>query len=86
MIQEIKLTDKEKFDIFMKLKKRELAKMLIESNKQLETFINNKPVEELSYIYPEKEGANPCYTCPSYKHGEIQVCHCTLPYTNRITY
>lgn len=46
MIQVVKMTDKEKMAMYMKCKKKELAEMLIQSNKHLETEFKTQ-----NYIY-----------------------------------
>ena len=44
-MQVIEQTDEEKLKMYMKCKKKDLAKMLIESNKHLDTFINISTVK-----------------------------------------
>jgi len=39
MIQVVEMSDKEKLEMYMKMKKIELSKMLIEANKQLERLM-----------------------------------------------
>lgn len=47
MIQEVEMTDQEKLDMYMKLSKEELAKMLIEANKHLKSQSG-----QIFYVYP----------------------------------
>jgi hypothetical protein len=42
MIQIVKQTDKQKLAMYMKLKKKEIAKMLVQANKHLDYF-TSKP-------------------------------------------
>ena len=53
MVQIIEQNHKEKVEMYMKLTKRELTEILIESNKKLESVIKNfnTPVVNRSYLY-----------------------------------
>lgn len=44
MVQVIELTEEEQFKIFMKMKKKKLAKMLIASNQLRQKLMDGKPV------------------------------------------
>lgn len=43
MVHVVKMTDKEKLQMYMKCSKKELAKMLIECNKIIEAHFESKP-------------------------------------------
>ena len=58
MIQEVEMSDKEKLKMYMGLKKKELSKMLIEANKQLDRLIDVLPVQEIDSICPNGYSPN----------------------------
>jgi len=52
MIQEIKQTDEEKMTMYMKLSKKEIIKMLIQSNKLLDSLTHKHQIYELQPKIP----------------------------------
>jgi len=61
----VAMTDKEKLKMYMKLSKKEIAKMLIESNKSLEMIINlNRFTFPVYPVYPDP--INPMYPIITY--------------------
>lgn len=84
MHQIIQQTDEEKLAMYLKLSKEELAKMLIQSNKQLDNLISNQPfkpfqpnIEPAEFNYADRCLCNP-------KNGGSGICGCTMG--SKITY
>ncbi len=83
MIQAIPMTDKEQLAMYLKLTKKELAKMLIEANKAL---CGRLPiVTHPPFPLDSLSNANYFERCPcNPKNGGSGVCGCTL--NNPVTY
>ena len=79
MVQGIEMSDEEKLEMYMKLKKEELAKMLIESNKMLKNVLKQHPLT-LVYDPPLAEDKVPySEICPcNPKNGGNGICVCVM--------
>lgn len=75
MMQIIQMTDEEKFDMYMKLSKKELSKMLIEANRTIDMFTTPVyPVYPVFPVYPtEPYPTSPFYTIEYTTTGDSTV-------------
>lgn len=69
MVQEINMTEKEQLDMYMKCSKKELCKMLIETNRLLKTIPVNAH-SACNYYVTGMDTSSMCANCgePKYLH------------------
>ena len=73
MVQVIEMTEREKYDMYMKLEKSEIVKMLIESNRQLDRVVNTLPIYHVSQ---QSELVCPTGYYPNHASTGLECVHC----------
>ena len=70
MIRIVEMSDEEKLEMYMRMKKKDLSKMLIEANKLLDMVVNRLPI--VHNVDPDC----PLGYSPNHKSTGLECVHC----------